>query len=109
MEKRIKINAEKAISKTYESIKVGEYIEIPIIIDIENIQSCELTTLFDINYLELIKGKEKLKLQGGTYQKEIVFILKTLKPTLKEGTWISFEAKADNLPQRATLPIKIIE
>lgn len=107
MDKLIRISLEKTINKNTKDVRIKEHLEVPVLLELKNINSCELVTNFDNNYLTLKKGKKKLKLKSGTYHEEIVFLFEAIRLTRMETTWISFEVRADDIIQCANLPIII--
>lgn len=113
-----------SLGKTFEddsaikTLNVGESIEVTATVDVENVNFCQIMIDFDQKILDLISKNKLFKFEGGSYIKDISFILKASKSIFKDDsfsslpernkTWVSIEAKADGLIQSSGFYIEVI-
>ena len=79
-----------SLGKTFEddsaikTLNVGEFIEVTATVDVENVNYCQIMIDFDQKILDLISKNKLFKFEGGSYIKDISFILKASNNMTKE-------------------------
>lgn len=93
-------------------VLTGEMVDIGAHVEVRAVDECRVTISYDHAIFELLRGSIETDLGGGSYTRQLDWLLRALKPTQVEGfpaspAWVTISATADGLIQTSTSGITV--
>ena len=88
------------------SLHVGDVFRLSASIEAKNAGPTTASIKYEAALVELVDSPAQVKIEGGSYSREVEWLMRALKPA--SGTCISVEVGADDMYQAAMCPVTIV-